>query len=94
MPLKPSGVSWISELERFNDTAIEYLDEYQRARLRSLQAVDEMVRDLVQILEGNGVLDNTYIFYTTDNGFHIAQHRKINPCDSMPFGVSKLGLQH
>ena len=73
-------MGWIKELEKFNETEIEYFDEYQRARLRSLQSVDEMVRDLVQILEENDVLDDTYIFYTTDNGFHIAQHRK----DSCP----------
>ncbi|EGP88164.1 uncharacterized protein MYCGRDRAFT_40096 [Zymoseptoria tritici IPO323] len=71
----PSGVSWIKGMPKLNDTVIEYYDEFQRARLRSLQAVDEMVEQLVQRLDAKGLLDNTYIFYTTDNGFHIGQHR-------------------
>ena len=34
-----------------------------------------MVEGIVQRLSNNGVLDDTYIFYTSDNGFHIGQHR-------------------
>lgn len=74
-PERASGVGWVSRLERLNDTVIDYNDEYQRCRLRALQSVDEMVEGLVQRLEEAGELDNTYIFYTTDNGYHISQHR-------------------
>lgn len=74
-PENPSGVSWIATLPRLNDTVIEYNDEYQRCRLRALQSVDEMVGEVVRRLEAAGELDNTYIFYTTDNGYHISQHR-------------------
>ena len=30
---------------------------------------------MVKTLESKGLLDNTYIFYSTDNGYHISQHR-------------------
>lgn len=43
-------------------------------RVQSMQAVDEMVADLVQLLDQNGQLENTYIFFTSDNGFHIGEH--------------------
>lgn len=69
------GVSWVGELPPLNETLIQYHDHYQRQRLRALQAVDEMVSDLVEVLEQSGQLDNTYIFYTTDNGYHLSQHR-------------------
>lgn len=72
---KPSGVAWISQLPKLNDTVIEYNDEYQRCRLRALQSIDEMVEGIVKRLDAAGQLDNTYIFYTTDNGYHISQHR-------------------
>lgn len=69
------GVSWIKNLDPLNSTVIEYNDEYQRARLRSLQAVDEMIEAFVEKLDDAGVLDETYIIYSTDNGFHISSHR-------------------
>lgn len=34
-----------------------------------------MVESLVKTLEAKGLLENTYIFYTTDNGYHISQYR-------------------
>ncbi|KAJ5814704.1 hypothetical protein N7474_006481, partial [Penicillium riverlandense] len=74
-PVEQGGVSWVKNLPLLNDTVIAYNDEYQRARLRSLQSVDEMIEGLVKMLEAKGQLDNTYIFYTTDNGYHISQHR-------------------
>lgn len=74
-PEVQGGVSWVKSLPRLNDTVIAYNDEYQRARLRALQSVDEMVANAVTMLEQNNQLDNTYIFYTTDNGYHISQHR-------------------
>ena len=83
-PDVPSGVSWVRDLPKLNDTVIEYHDEFQRSRLRSLQAVDEMVESLVQTLEVKGLLDNTYVFYTTDNGYHISQHR-LPPGKECPF---------
>lgn len=60
---------------RLTEEQIEYNDEFYRGRLQSLQAVDEMVDGLFERLEHHGILDNTYVFYTSDNGFHIGQHR-------------------
>lgn len=81
------GVSWVKELAKLNDTVIEYNDHYQRQRLRALQAVDEMLPRLVRELEDAGQLDNTYIFYTTDNGYHISQHQ-MHPGKECGYGES------
>ena len=70
-----SGVSWIRKLPRQSDEVVAYNDHYYRERLRTLQAVDELVEGIVQRLESYGVLDNTYILYSSDNGFHIGHHR-------------------
>jgi arylsulfatase A-like enzyme len=34
-----------------------------------------MIEDVITKLEDYGILDNTYIFYSSDNGYHISQHR-------------------
>jgi arylsulfatase A-like enzyme/L,D-peptidoglycan transpeptidase YkuD (ErfK/YbiS/YcfS/YnhG family) len=49
--------------------------DYQRARARSLQAVDRNVRDTVRLLEDLGELDNTVLIFTSDNGFMLGEHR-------------------
>lgn len=39
-------------------------------RWQTLLSVDDMVGLLVKKLEGIKELNNTYIFYTSDNGYH------------------------
>jgi N-acetylglucosamine-6-sulfatase len=58
-----------------NAQEIGNLDILYRLRLRTLQAVDEMVAGIIESLRQSGQLDNTYIFFTSDNGFHLGQHR-------------------
>jgi N-acetylglucosamine-6-sulfatase len=77
-PENPSGASWIKKLAPLTDEVVRYNDEFYRLRLQSLQAVDELIQGLVNRLERYGILENTYFFYTTDNGYHISQHR-LNP---------------
>ncbi|KAL2891026.1 Arylsulfatase [Ceratocystis lukuohia] len=74
-PDKPTGASWIQLQHKLNGSAIEYNDHFYRQRLRALQGVDELVDGLFERLAKKGLLDNTYFFYTSDNGFHIGQHR-------------------
>ncbi|SMY28856.1 unnamed protein product [Zymoseptoria tritici ST99CH_1A5] len=74
-PDSPHGVSWISRLPQQNQTNIDFNDHFYRSRLRALQSVDEMIDELFTRLEEAGVLDETYIFFSTDNGYHIGQHR-------------------
>ncbi|RDW82570.1 arylsulfatase-1 [Coleophoma cylindrospora] len=74
-PDKPSGVSWLKHLDQLSAEAVQYNDDYYRARLQALQAVDEMVDELFERLASYGLLENTYVIYTSDNGFHISQHR-------------------
>ena len=50
-------------------------DNAFRGRVASLQAVDELVEELIQTLEQNGQLDNTYIFFLSDNGFRLGEHK-------------------
>ena len=47
------------------------------ARLQSLQSVDRAVGSLVDTLAEEGVLDNTYIVFSSDNGYSLGEHRFI-----------------
>ncbi len=65
----------IRALKRLTAGQIATLDGLYRKQIRSLQAVDEAVAALVQALEETGQLANTYILFTSDNGYHLGQHR-------------------
>ncbi|KAI1844708.1 hypothetical protein JX266_009164 [Neoarthrinium moseri] len=70
-----SGASWVKTLPRLNATQVENNDKWHRSRLQSLQSVDSMVDQLFLRLEQHGIIDNTYVFFTSDNGYHIGHHR-------------------
>lgn len=54
---------------------IATIDATYASRLETLQAVDEMVGAIVDSLAHYGILDNTYVIFTSDNGFHMGNHR-------------------
>ena len=43
--------------------------------MESLQSVDDHIGLIVDLLEQRGELDNTYIIYTSDNGYNHGEHR-------------------
>ena len=85
LPLKPGGASYYRALPKLNDSVIDFNDEFQRNRLRALQSVDEMIKAIINKLDERGALENTYVVFTTDNGFHLSQHRL--------FGGKRCGLE-
>jgi N-acetylglucosamine-6-sulfatase len=38
-------------------------------------SVEDLLDDVIASLSETGELDNTYIFFTSDNGYHLGQHR-------------------
>ncbi|KID82851.1 arylsulfatase precursor [Metarhizium guizhouense ARSEF 977] len=75
-PSTPGHVNYLKNLPQLTSTQIQYSDNFYRARLQTLQAVDELVGGIIDVLEKvPEVLANTYIIYTSDNGYHIGQHR-------------------
>jgi arylsulfatase A-like enzyme len=64
----------IGSLPPLSNLQIAELRAEYRRWLDSLLAVDEMVRDIVETLEATGELDNTFIIFTSDNGFHLGEH--------------------
>jgi N-acetylglucosamine-6-sulfatase len=52
------------------------IDETFRERVRSVQVLDRTVAELVHELEAQGALDNTYVVFTSDNGYIMGNHRR------------------
>ena len=69
---KPAKIQHLPLLSSQSTAAI---DQLYRQRLQTLQAVDEAVAAIVHTLEAAGQLGNTYVFFTSDNGYHMGQHR-------------------
>jgi len=63
----------VSASKKLSNQTLLKLDEYFRLRWESLLAVDELVGDVVRNLDNSKQLENTYIIYTSDNGYHIGQ---------------------
>ena len=66
---------WLRREPRLGPRLIDEIDALYRRRLRSLRAVDDMVKTLVDTLQSTGELENTYILFTSDNGYHLGEHR-------------------
>ena len=67
---------WIGERRTISDReASRKIDAHYRERLASMLAVDEMVDSLVGELTSAGQLDNTFVFFASDNGWQQGEHR-------------------
>jgi arylsulfatase A-like enzyme len=54
---------------------IDYLTKLYRSRIESILSVDDAVEAIVDALIATNTLDNTVIFFTSDNGFLLGEHR-------------------
>jgi N-acetylglucosamine-6-sulfatase len=66
---------WIKDNPPLSPEQKGYMKELHRKRLQSMLAVDDMIGKLVKALKARGALSNTYIFFTSDHGFHLGEHR-------------------
>ena len=66
---------WVKERPPMNAAQIAGEDETYRKQAEMLLAVDELVGRLIDTLAAAGELQNTYIVFTSDQGFHSGEHR-------------------
>jgi arylsulfatase A-like enzyme len=66
---------WLQAYPRLSQAEIDDTQKLYRERLRSMLSVEDLLRQTITTLDQTGELDNTYIFFTSDNGFHLGQHR-------------------
>ena len=54
---------------------MEKFEEEFRNRVRATKSVDDLVKRLLSTLADNGMRENTYIFFTSDNGYQLTHNR-------------------
>lgn len=67
--------AWLRNHPPLSAAQIGRIDATFRQRVRAVQAVDRMVGRLQRRLRAAGVARNTYVVFSSDNGFHLGQHR-------------------
>jgi arylsulfatase A-like enzyme len=67
--------AWIRDNPPLSPEQIAFAEDLYRKRLQSMLAVDEMIGQVVDTLKESGELENTYLVFTSDNGFHLGTHR-------------------
>ena len=84
---------WIRSLPPVTASDRSEIERALRAERATLLAVDDAVRAIVEEVQARGELDDTVIFFLTDNGFSFGQHRwtgkrcPYDPCIRTPFAV-------
>jgi N-acetylglucosamine-6-sulfatase len=66
---------YVRNRPRFNRSEVRRITARYHSRLETLLSVDDMVSSIVSALSSAGALDDTYIFFTTDNGYMQGEHR-------------------
>jgi arylsulfatase A-like enzyme len=66
---------WIRQLPQLSTDVVTEIDARHEARAESLQAADDLVAGVLSELKSTGVMDNTYVIFTSDNGWHEGEHR-------------------
>jgi arylsulfatase A-like enzyme len=67
--------AWIKSHPALKPKQLTTIDTSFRKRAQAVQAVDKMIGDLRTSLRKAGVDRDTYLVFTSDNGFHMGEHR-------------------
>ena len=66
---------WVRDMPLHTAAQIQQFSSIYKRRLEMMLSVRDNLNEIIAALQRTGKLDNTYIFFTSDNGYHIGEHR-------------------
>src|SRR5258708_11802446 len=66
---------WLKTPQAFSAADMAKIDADFRKRAQSVQAVDKMIGELQAAVAAIGQANNTYFVFSSDNGYHMGEHR-------------------
>jgi arylsulfatase A-like enzyme len=67
--------TWLRDRPPLTQAEIDAMSREYRKRAQSVQAVDELVGQVRRMLKERHLLQNTYIVFSSDNGYHMGERR-------------------
>jgi N-acetylglucosamine-6-sulfatase len=67
--------AWLADRPPLDANQIAKLDDHFRKRAQAVEAVDDLVGRIEATLRAQGVARNTYLVFSSDNGYHMGDHR-------------------
>ncbi|HSB62157.1 MAG TPA: sulfatase [Vicinamibacteria bacterium] len=69
--------AWVRGIPPMTGEDVRRADSFQRGRLRSMRAVEDLLERVLVALAETRQLENTYVVFTSDNGLLMGQHRAV-----------------
>jgi arylsulfatase A-like enzyme len=71
----PNAPQWLRPQRPLSAADMAGIDRDYRKRAQSVLGVDKMIGDLAAAVAAIGEADNTYFVFSSDNGYHMGEHR-------------------
>lgn len=77
VPANATTPAWLRTHPPLSQAQIDQIDADYRERVQAVQAVDDLMARLRKTLTDEGLLDSTYVVFSSDNGYHMGAHRQV-----------------
>jgi arylsulfatase A-like enzyme len=67
--------NWLRDKPPLSDADINTIDRDYRKRAQSVLAIDKMIGEIEEAVNKIGQENNTYFIFSSDNGYHMGEHR-------------------
>ena len=67
--------AWLGQREPLTPEQVAYEDASYRKRAQAVESIDQLLADTLETLARKGLTERTYIVFSSDNGYHLGQHR-------------------